>query len=96
VREEIERLEGRMRYLRSRADLSSLAVTLREPGPLVGVPGAHPIREAVRQAWRNFVLFTAWLIAASGVLVPLALLGGAGLLLVRRLRQDRATPAQAA
>lgn len=93
VREEIERLEGRMRYLRSRADLSSLTVSLHEPGPLVGVPGDHPLRDALRQAWRNAVMFAAWLIAASGVLIPLAVLAGTGLLLVRRFRRARVAAA---
>lgn len=89
VREEIERIEGRMRWLRTRAEMSSLAVTVYEPGPLVGVPGDHPIRDALRQAWRNAVAFVAWLIAASGVLIPLAILAGVGLSLWRRFAPRR-------
>jgi hypothetical protein len=73
VREEIERYEGRLRYLRTRAAVSTLAVTVHEPPPiLVRDPGANPISEAVRDAWRNFVLLTAWAIASLGVVIPVA------------------------
>lgn len=74
VREEIERYEGRLRYLRTRASISVLTVTLHEPGTVLGRPGERPIRDAFGQAWRNLVGLIAGLIAASGVLVPLALL----------------------
>ena len=89
VREEIERWEGRLRYLRTRAAMSTLNVTLHEPGPIVGRPGEHPIVDAFRQAWRNFVGFVAWLIAASGVLLPLALLAWLAIFLGRRLNLRR-------
>jgi hypothetical protein len=75
VREEIERYEGRLRYLRTRSSISLLTVTLHEPGPVLGRPGERPIRDAFGQAWRNLVGMIAGLIAASGVLIPLALLG---------------------
>lgn len=75
VRQEIERYEGRMRYLQSRVAVSTLVVNLHEPFPIIaGAPGANPIVDAFRQAWRNFVTSVAWLIAASGVLVPLLVL----------------------
>ena len=75
VREEIERYEGRLRYLRTRASVSVLTVTLREPEALMATrPGERPIRDAFRQAWGNFVGLLAWLIAAAGVLVPLGVL----------------------
>jgi hypothetical protein len=86
VREEIERLEGRLRYLRSRAALCTLSVSLHEPRPIAGEPGRNPIADALRAAWRNFVALTAGAIAASGFLAPLALLAGGGIFLVRRLR----------
>ena len=85
VREEIERHEGRLRYLRSRAAMSTLAVTLHEARPIVGDhPGYSVIAEAFRQAWRNFVQLVAGLIAAMGLVVPVAALGGAAIFLVRR------------
>lgn len=75
VREGIERTEGRMRFLRARAAVSTLRLSLHEPVPVVGdYPGSSVIGDAFRQAWRNFVGFTAGFVALLGVLVPLALL----------------------
>ncbi|HKT09987.1 MAG TPA: DUF4349 domain-containing protein [Gemmatimonadaceae bacterium] len=99
VREEIERYEGRLRYLRTRAAVSTISVTVHEPVPVVGERGSTSVlAEAFRQAWRNFVSFIAQGIAAMGVLVPLAVIA-AGLLLVARrfVTKPRppATPASA-
>ena len=75
VREEVERYEGRMRYLQTRVAVSTLVINLHEPFPIIaGGPGGNPIVDAFRQAWRNFVGSVAWLIAASGVLLPLLVL----------------------
>ena len=85
VREEIERYDGRLRYLRTRAAVSTLVVNLHEPVPLLDDgPGANPIVRAIRQAWHNFIGFVAGFIALLGVLVPLAVLVAAGWWLVRR------------
>jgi hypothetical protein len=87
VREQSERLEGRMRYLRSKVAVSTFVIHLYEPGPLVGGrPGANPIAEALRQAWRNFVGVVAFLIASLGVVVPLGLLALALVWILRRMR----------
>ena len=80
VREEIERFEGRLRYLRSNVAVSTLAVTLAEPGPVVGEPGSNPIVEAFKQAWRNLVSVAAALVAVLGGLVPVLLLAVLGFL----------------
>lgn len=88
VREEIERYEGRLRFLRTRAAMSTLTVTVHEPAPLLGQnPGENPILVALRQAWRNFVGFVAWGIASLGVLVPAAAVMGLGWYLFRRIRR---------
>lgn len=95
VREEIERYEGRLRYLRTRASVSVLTVTLHEPQTVLGRPGERPIRDAFRTAWRNFVEMIAGLIAASGILIPLGLLAYAlwrGIRWIRR--RDRARDAE--
>jgi hypothetical protein len=85
VREEIERYEGRLRYLRTRAAISTLAVIVHEPSPLLGPPpGRNVIVEAFKDAWRHFVGFVAGLIESLGVLVPLALILGAIWLGLRR------------
>jgi hypothetical protein len=94
VREEIERMEGRMRYLRAHATMSSLTVTVHEPAPLVVQAGsAGIIGEAVRQAWRNFVELIAQGIESLGVALPLGALAFAALLALRRLRKARQVPA---
>jgi len=88
VREEIERYEGRLRFLRTRAAVSTLSVTVHEPAPLLGQnPGENPIAAALRQAWRNFVGFIASLIASLGILIPLGVIAAAGWYLYRRARR---------
>lgn len=90
VREVIERYEGRIRYLRTRAAVSTISVTVHEPVPVVGERGSSSeLAEAFRQAWRNCVQFTAESIAALGVLVPLALIGIVVVLIARRLGVKR-------
>lgn len=74
VREEIERYEGRLRFLRTRASISTLTITLHEPNAVIGTPrGERPIRDAFATAWRNFVGLIAWLIAATGLMIPLGI-----------------------
>jgi hypothetical protein len=86
VREEIERYEGRLRYLRARSAMSTLSVTVHEPRPLVGEPGANPMADAVRAAWRNALAVVAAGIAGAGYLAPLALLAVSAIFLLRRFR----------
>jgi hypothetical protein len=72
VREEIERYEGRMRYLRTRAAVSTLMITVHEHAPvIVPIAGDGPILVAFRDAWRSFVSLSAGFIASLGVLIPL-------------------------
>ena len=97
VREEIERHEGRLRFLRARTAMSTLAVTVHEPAPIIGPQaGDGPIANALRDAWRNFVTFTAGLIASLGVLIPVAVLVAAGWWLWRRFRPTRTVAAETA
>lgn len=80
VREEIERIEGRARYLASRVAISTLIVSLHERAPLVAAnPGENILLDAVKDAWRNFVRFIAALIASLGVLVPVGVLAALAL-----------------
>ena len=73
VREEIERLDGRLRYLRSRVATSTLTVTVHEPATILPPRvGPSVMGEAFRQAWRNGVEFIAVLIASLGWLIPLS------------------------
>jgi hypothetical protein len=90
VREEIERMEGRLRYLKAHASISTLSITVHEKAPLVWDQGSlGVIRAAFRQAWRNFVNFTATAIASLGTLLPLGLILLAGILGLRALWRRR-------
>jgi hypothetical protein len=79
VREEIERYEGRLRYLRTRTSISTLTVNVHEPVPIISdQPNPGAMSNAFREAWRRFVALVAGMIAMSGVGLPMALvLGGA-------------------
>jgi len=87
VREEIERYEGRLRYLSTRVAESTLSVTVHEPVPILGQgPGQNPIVVALRQAWRNFIGFIAWMIASMGILIPAAAIALLAWLVYRRIQ----------
>ena len=91
VREEIERMEGRMRFLKEGAQLSTLSVSLYEPAPLVAShPGRSVIGEAFKTAWRNFVGVLAGAIASLGFAVPVLALGWGAFVLVNRYRRKPA------
>jgi len=91
VREEIERYEGRLRYLSTRAAMSTLTITAHEPAPILGSdPGENPIAAALRRAWRNFVGLVAGIVASLGVLIPLALIGFGGWRLYVRWKNKKA------
>lgn len=87
VREEIERIEGRLRYLKTSAQLSTLSVSLHEPLPIVATQGRGPIAEAFRAAWRNFVAVVAAGIASLGYVVPVLVLGWGAVVAGRRWRK---------
>jgi len=91
VREEIERFEGRLRFLKSRVSMSTLSVTVHEKAPLVSpTPGTSVLGEAVKAMWRNFVHLVASVIASLGVVIPVAaLLGAAAWAWRRRQRGGR-------
>ena len=72
VREEIERYEGRLRFLKTRVATSTLTVTVHERAPLVsGSPGENILVDAFKDAWRNFVRLVAGFISMLGVIVPI-------------------------
>lgn len=84
VREEIERSEGRLRYLKAHASLSTLTISAHEPVPVVGRAGSSVMGEAFKQAWRNFVDLLAAFIRSLGVLIPLGAVATAGWYVMRR------------
>ncbi len=91
VREEIERMEGRLRFLKTSAQLSTLSIHLYEPPPLVAShPGRNVIGEAFKTAWRNFVGLTASVIASLGFVGPILALGWGAVLLGKRYKRRTA------
>ena len=95
VRMEAERYEARLRWLERRATLSSLDITIHEPLPLLDNPrGPGPLAEALAEAWRRTVAVLAWFIASLGLLIPLAVLIGLGVLVARRVIRGGTPPAK--
>jgi hypothetical protein len=89
VREEIERYTARLRFLETRIAMSTLSLTVHEPYPVLA-GGSNPLGAALLDAWRNFVGFIGWMIAAMGVLIPLGVLLAAGYFATRRVWRARA------
>jgi hypothetical protein len=91
IREEIERMEGRLRFLKTSAQLSTLSVNLYEPAPIVAShPGRSVLGEAFKTAWRNFIGVVAGIIASLGFVVPAVILGWGGLVVAKRYRRKMA------
>ena len=91
VREEIERYEGRLRYLKAHTATSTLSIYVHEPVPVVGTAGSSVLGEAFRQAWRNFVSLIAVTVQSLGVILPL---GALALVVWAFVRQWRRTVRQ--
>jgi hypothetical protein len=72
--------------------MSTLSVTVAEPGPVVGQPGSNVVVEALKQAWRNGVTVVAGGIEMLGAVLPVVILGAGVFLGVRRWRGRRVTP----
>ena len=94
VREEIERYDARLRYLERHAAVSSLDITLHEPLALIDRPRPGPIVEALGMAWERMLGVVAWCIASLGLLIPLGVLVGAGVMVLRRLQWPRFRPSE--
>jgi hypothetical protein len=95
VREEIERYEGRLRFLSSRVATSAIVATVHEKLPVIaGQPGTNVLANAFVNMWRNFVRFVAAGIEFLGVLVPLLALAWLGWLGLKRW--NRSHPASTA
>lgn len=87
VREEIERYQGRIRYLQAHTATSTLSVTVHEPVPVVGDAGQSVMGEAFRQAWRNFVALLSIAVQSLGVVVPLGALAFVVWVVAKRVRR---------
>ena len=93
VREEIERYEGRLRYLKSRAATSRLTLSVHEPVPVLEKTGQSPLVDAVRQAWGRFLGLVTLAIGWSGVVIPVGLIVTGAWWTLRRRRRPLPQPA---
>lgn len=84
VREEVERYEGRLRYLTNRVAMSTITVNLHEPSPVVKEWG---VWQSVKDAIDHSLETLRWMIELIGWLLPLILLGIVVGLLIRLLRR---------
>ena len=97
VREEVERYEGRLRFLSTRVATSTIVASLHEEAPLIAAtPGTNVIGQAFRDMWRTFVRFIATVIESLGFLVPLGVLAWAAWRATRRWRTSTHSEAPAA
>ena len=92
VTEEIERMEGERRFYDHQVALSTIAVTLREPAPVLQAGMLQPMSEALRDSLRVLVASAAALLYVMVALLPwLAVLAAAaaGVRAVQRRRAAR-------
>ena len=99
VRTEIERVEGRRRFLENQASLSTINVTLQPPSPFVSTTGFfRSIASAFGQGLDIAAAVTLFLIKAVLALLPVVIILGVPAyfilrFLIRRLRRGNAAPA---
>lgn len=91
VRESIERMKGRLRFLKDQTALSTLTVELREAGAATGKAGT--IQRAWDQAVEAFLTVVYGLIVGLGFAVPLALLALL-IVVIFRLARSRGVPTE--
>jgi hypothetical protein len=91
VQLDVERIEGRLRYLEDQTSLSTIAVSLVEEGAVVPKP-TSTFGRAWQEAVRGFLAVIAALVVAAGYLAPIALLAAIGLVVVRRVLRSRPAP----
>jgi hypothetical protein len=99
VRTEIERVEGRRRFLENQSSLSTITVTLQPPAPLIGTTGFfHSIGTAFGEGVDIAATITLFFIRLLLALIPVAIFLGLPAyfilrFLVRRMRARPAPPA---
>lgn len=77
VQTELNRLEGRLKYLNSRVDMSTITVTLQEPEPVGGETG-HNFVSTINEGIARFLGMIDFIIILFFTLLPIILLGTAG------------------
>jgi hypothetical protein len=77
VQTNLNRLDGRLKYLNSRIDLSTITVNLQEPEPVGGDSG-HNFATAINEGIAGFFGMIDAIIVLFFVLLPLVIVGGLG------------------
>jgi Domain of unknown function (DUF4349) len=77
VQTNLNRLEGRLKYLNSRIDMSTITVTLQEPEPVGGETG-HNFVTAINEGIDGFFGTIDFIIYLVFALLPWIILGGIG------------------
>jgi hypothetical protein len=72
VRGEIESMEGRLRYMNDRVQMSTITVNLYEEQPAVKEWG---LWDSIKTSFNNFLASLRWVIELIGWLLPLAIAG---------------------
>lgn len=83
---EIERLTGRLRYLKDQADMSTISLSFFEEGAVTSSPKVGMLHRAWNQAIDLALGVVAAIIVGTGIVVPLGLILVAGYLLLRLIR----------
>jgi len=100
VREEIETLEGKLRYFDNLVGLSTITVTIFEPEPIsTGRNALKPIKDALGDSVEVLARSVGGLIILFMAVLPWAVLGVIIFLIIRaivRKRREKTQPAQAA
>ena len=86
VQLEIERLTGRLRYLKDQADMSTIAISFFESGAAPGKPTLGVLQRAWERAVDVSLAVVSAVIVGTGFVVPIGLLLAIAYLLVRALR----------
>ena len=87
IQGQVEEIEGRLRYLHDQADMSTITVTVSAGAPAHHHHHGHAsaIGAAFRRGWDRSVGVVTTVIAAAGLVIPIALLAAAVLFAVWRL-----------
>ncbi len=97
VRTEIEKIEGRKRFLENQTSLSTISVTIQPPSPLVSTTGFfHSVAGAFGEGVDIAAAITLVLIRVVLALLPLAIFFGVPLYLLWRYLTRRARRRQEA
>lgn len=84
----LDRLEGRLRYLDSQVDLSTITVSIREPEPVGGETG-HSFISAINSGIAGFLGMIDFLIIAFLTLLPVIILACVAYVVYRWYRSGR-------